>query len=394
MKKFIDEKLLERIGLGGIAAFGTWLIIFSISVYWLPSADESIRDNSGVIVFLFIAYISCFFAITNDKSDHTSPTFYFLYGSQLACAFALMWLLPINFLPILTVIWVALLPHFTTLKRSLMICLVVIIVWFVLYDYRWDERNTIFNALLYSTFYFFAIFMTYETVKAENARNEADRLNKELQATQHLLAQASRQNERTRIARDLHDLLGHHLTALIINLQVAGHISEGEAKSKIEQCHSLAKLLLSDVREAVSTLRDNQQLEFTKMLSLMCEQVPKLTIHQQIETSLSLEQMHIARALLSCIQEAITNTLKHSNANEFWIALTKTDEQLYLKLNDNGSVKNKLIMGNGLKGMQERIEELNGHFNFTIIDNALHIDIAIPTNQIAASQLPINELQS
>jgi signal transduction histidine kinase len=85
--------------------------------------------------------------------------------------------------------------------------------------------------------------------------------NAELRATRALLAESARVNERTRISRELHDLLGHHLTALSLNLEVAGHLSEGRVKEHVQQAHTLARLLLTDVREAVSQLREGGAID-------------------------------------------------------------------------------------------------------------------------------------
>jgi len=254
----------------------------------------------------------------------------------------------------------------------------VMVAWFSVYSWRWNIEGVYFEAILYSTFHFFALLMSYQTKLAENATVEAQRLNKELQATQHLLSEASRQNERTRIARDLHDLIGHHLTALIINLQVAAHESDGSAKQKVEQCHSIAKLLLNDVRDAVSTLRENQQLDFQKMLKLMVENLPKLIVHQQIKYSLVLDDLALAKTLLYCIQESLTNSLRHSGASEFWITLDREGEHLKLELVDNGQASEPLKNGNGLNGMQERVQELGGHIDFEHIHHSLAIRISIP----------------
>lgn len=241
----------------------------------------------------------------------------------------------------------------------------------------------IISGLLYGTFHFFAILMTHHARESQKANEEAQRLNKELQATQQLLAEATRQNERTRIARDLHDLLGHHLTALIINLQVATHLTKGEAKDKVDQCHSLAKLLLSDVREAVSTLRENSDLNFESMIKLMVENLPKIKVHTHIETQLQLEDLELAKALLSCIQEASTNCLKHSGANEFWITLKQENSAIHLELYDNGQINKNYLVGNGLTGMRERVEELSGTFNLNVLQNALQITIVIPLEKSA-----------
>ena len=87
------------------------------------------------------------------------------------------------------------------------------------------------------------------------ARERLAAANAELEATRELLAQSTRIAERARIARDLHDLLGHHLTALSLNLEIASHLTEGDARVRVETAQSVTKLLLGDVRGVVGALR-------------------------------------------------------------------------------------------------------------------------------------------
>jgi len=360
-----------------LAGVGTWAAVFGISLYVLFKSPD-IRINADMVVLGFIGYLLCF--LTSDDGKFTGAQRkigYLIYAAQLFFAFLILWYLPLDFLPILTIIWVANLPRFFSARQSILIMLLVVISWFSVYAIHWN-RDVFFQGILYSTFHFFAILMTLQTKKAEEASIDALRLNKELLATQDLLAQASRQNERTRIARDLHDLLGHHLTALIINLQVAGHLTDGEAKSKVEQCHSLAKLLLSDVREAVSAIRENHNLDFHKMVDLMIDNIPNLKVTSNIDTQLDLEELELAKALLSCIQEAITNSLRHSGASEFWITMKQQENNLKLELVDNGQLKGQLIQGNGLSGMKERVKEFDGELTFDSVQNAMRINISIP----------------
>ena len=114
------------------------------------------------------------------------------------------------------------------------------------------------QSLLYAGFSGFVFVTSLVARQQAQAREEQRRLNAELRATRALLAESARINERTRISRELHDLLGHHLTALSLNLEVAGHLVEGKAQEHVNQAHTLAKLLLSDVREAVSQLREER----------------------------------------------------------------------------------------------------------------------------------------
>ena len=130
---------------------------------------------------------------------------------------------------------------------------------------------------------------------------------------------ASRVNERTRISRELHDLLGHHLTALSLNLEVAGHLSEGRAKEHVQQAHTLARLLLTDVREVVSQLREDGAIDLATALLPLAENVPALDIHMDIEEPLTVDDPERAHVLLRCTQEIITNAVRHAGARNLWI---------------------------------------------------------------------------
>ena len=205
------------------------------------------------------------------------------------------------------------------------------------------------------------VFVTGYVAKLQaNARDDQRRLNAELRAARALLAENSRVGERLRISRELHDLLGHHLTALILNLEVAGHLSEGEAHVHVKQSHALAKLLLSDVREAVSEMRQDNAIDILSALAPLVESVPGLDIDFKADAGLTLDDSAVAQTLLRCIQELITNTIKHSGANRFEITLQKLDNLLILKTWDDGKGATLSKLGNGLQGMKERIADLQG----------------------------------
>ncbi len=381
------KKIEVKEQFGAIAAVFTWLSVFGIVLYWLPNANDSIKANVWLIISLFITYIGLFGAIVLQiVNSERRQAFFIVLALQLLTAYALMLLVPLSFLPILSIIWVAILPHVFSLKNSLLITLLVVITWFALYQWRWEEQNVILTALLYSTFHLFSVFMNYETVKSEKAAQEALRLNQELKAAQLLLAESSRQNERTRIARDLHDLLGHHLTALSINLQVAQHLTEGEAHKKVSQCHSLAKLLLSDVREAVSSIRSSDSVQFEALIDATNDLFPSLSINKQIGFQFSLEQLDIAQALLNCTQELVTNAVKHGHANNVWLTLKQDIGTIVFEFYDDGQGPSDWQEGNGIKGMRERIALVGG----TLAIDTQQIDstnknvvtrICIPQNQ-------------
>ena len=190
---------------------------------------------------------------------------------------------------------------------------------------------------------------------------------------------ASQQQERTRIARDLHDVLGHHLTALTINLQVAGHLTQGDAKAKVDQCHQIAKLLLSDVREAVSALREQQQFSIYQALEKLLTAVPGVKVCWDCPQHLELADVKVAQQLLLIVQEALTNSLRHSQATEFYLSVKAVDGFLQLTIDDNGNVAPDWKPGNGLTGMKERVASCAGTLVWQIKDNHFNLQVILPS---------------
>ncbi len=297
---------------------------------------------------------------------------------QLVSAFGVALFLPYSFLAIYTIVWIAMAASFYSLRTTMGLLAGLLLAWYLLLSNWGSQTNAIFTVILYGTFHLFALLTARNAHEAEEARAQVEALNRELMATQHLLAEASRQSERTRIARDLHDLLGHHLTALSLNLQIAEHLSSGEAKRKVAESRALARLLLSDVREAVSTLRTEAAVDFRRAISLLVDSAPGLDVKLDIEDGLEIDDVEIAETLLRCVQESITNTLRHSGASRSWIRVWREDDRLMLEVGDDGTLDGTLTEGNGLTGMRERLDRIRGSLTLGRAESALKVHVEIP----------------
>ncbi|MEL7298295.1 MAG: sensor histidine kinase [Pseudomonadota bacterium] len=345
------------------AALFTWLVASGTVLYEI--ATSSGLQYAGLLeptAVLLLVYLVAMVAACND---HWSVSRRRIANAvQLASVVGMAYLVPINYLPIYTIIWIAMAAGLYSSRACFVLMIVLSFAWYAVWEYHWFYNGAGFSAALYATFHAFAVLSSLSARRAEQARDETQALYRELVATQHLLSEASRQNERTRIARNLHDLVGHHLTALSINLQIAERKTDGEAKASIQQSRALAKLLLSDVREAVSTLRDESELDFRRALDLIVENVPQLNISLDIDPGLHIDDVEIADAVLRCIQEAITNTLRHANATMMTVKLWQQDGALRFAVQDNGSGATALREGNGLTGMRERLRGVGGEIAF------------------------------
>jgi len=204
-------------------------------------------------------------------------------------------------------------------------------------------------------------FMSSVVAKRQNtARDELRMVNSELRATQALLEENTRIAERVRIARELHDLVGHHLTALTLNLEVVTHLVDGKVLGHVQQAHSLAKLLLVDVREVVSVMREGDKVNLAAALNTLIEGVPKPIIHLDLPAEEVMAAPQRAQVLLRCVQEMITNSVRHARARNMWIRLSMTREGFAMSARDDGIGTRTVVAGNGLNGMSERLKQLGG----------------------------------
>ena len=257
---------------------------------------------------------------------------------------------------------------------------------------RWlgfPPMEALMQSMLYAGFSGFVFVVSLVALQQAQAREEQRRLNAELRATRALLADSARVNERTRISRELHDLLGHHLTALSLNLEVAGHLSEGRVREHVQQAHTLARLLLTDVREAVSQLREGGAIDLGAALRPLAENVPKLAIEMDIEQLLTVDDPERAHVLLRCAQEAITNAVRHAGASRLWLAARRDGHNIVLQVRDDGRGSDQVLPGNGLRGLGERLRQHGGRLDIaTRRGQGFQLTITLPVAPNAATRLP------
>lgn len=362
-----------------IAAFITWGIIFALSVYFMTRMSIEQPSIYFQVSALFLMYAASFLVLAQDSV----LGFRFAYQrtaalmTMLLSAFLLGFLLQFDFLSILTIIWAAVISYYVSLRRAISTVVIVVLLWFAMISYQQNQLHWI-QAILYGSFHMFALLLATSNKRERGIAEALHHKNAELQATQTLLTEVSKQAERTRIARDLHDLLGHHLTALTIKLQVASRLSEGEAKSQVDECHAVAKLLLSDVREAVSSLRESGSIDFTQAVRLLADKIPKPKVHLTVDDSFFVENITKAQTLLRCVQETITNSMKHSGAENLWINMSRKNAELTVKIVDDGDIDNNWQKGNGIRGMEERLSECGGSLSLSLSDRSLQTVLTVP----------------
>jgi signal transduction histidine kinase len=348
---------------------------------------------------LFALNVLCFFTFTSAWTEGSRRRQLSLLWLEASAIVALYFLVDISFVAILGIVWIVQATEIFPIRTTGWLLLGSVAVFSLGQIFHWGDESLMLaltGSVTLGLFHVFAVIATHRARREQELREETAALNRELLATRELLSEHSRQSERLRIARDLHDLLGHHLTAQILQLEVATHITDGAGRQKVEQALALGKLLLSDLRTAVSELREDEPINFKDAVRKLVSDIPGIEV--ELDFTAALGEIDLAQTLLRCTREALTNVLRHSGASRCVISFSQNSNNDYLlDVQDNGGKRHKIVAGNGLKGIKERIAEAGGSARWqfgpqgfccrsTCPDTALMLIAAAPVN-VACSVL-------
>lgn len=219
-------------------------------------------------------------------------------------------------------------------------------------------------------FIFFAVttimssMLVFYTLYSRNV----ERSNQSLKLSQQEVQRLAQSAERERIGRDLHDVLGHTLSLIVMKSELASRLFERDpnaAITQIREVENVARDALGQIRTAVAGIKlagleaelANARLSLLSADIQLHYQLAQIELSSEVETVLAL-----------AVREAVTNIIRHSNAQHVEIELIKNKNTLQLQISDDG--KNKLVVpGHGLSGMRERLELLGGRLE---IDSGPH----------------------
>lgn len=364
------------------AAIITWLAFSGVQIRASSFSHGSASVETGLVTLSLIWFIVFF--LQAQSAEHSRSNY---------CRLGLMWLtialneiiVPNGFTPGLAVLWVALLPWYLPERWVYWSIIPALLPFSLMMLIDGLHINNILMLVVCGTFQFFAIFAMSKARSESLARQALALTHEQLIAAQSRLSLQAADDERLRIARDLHDSLGHHLTALVIQLQVAEYQAAEVQKPQLAHCHQLAKQLLHEIRHAVTHLRQPMQPNLAEQCRVLAGNFPQLSIKSNIATDFVLDP--VSTALLAKVtQEAVTNTARHGQATNAQVSVWFHDEVVCYRYADNGVLSTwPLVEGNGLTGMRERIEQAGGKLYLTAqaqgknpAQLSLQIDIELP----------------
>jgi signal transduction histidine kinase len=351
-----DEPQRPRAGLGWAIAFAAFGICFAAGVGralgrrpgsppWIPLALMTLQLGAVVAMILLLC-------------DGFEGTLLVLIAIQLA---GVVELVP-------GMVWIA--------GQSLILAAAITI--------HWSPGPALSLTPPYLGFQLLAFFVVRSLRGESAARRELALALGELRATQALLADGARAAERLRIARELHDALGHHLVILGLHLEAALQSAGEPALAEVRAARTLGRLLLTDLGEVVSAQRRDSceggegGVDLGRALADLVREIPWPRVHLEVGGTVEVADPAVAHALLRCAQEMVTNAVKHSGAANLWLRLAGEDGVLVLAARDDGAGAPELREGNGLRGLRERLSALGGELRIAGAAPGFPVEASVP----------------
>jgi len=357
-----------------LAALVTWTAV-AVSMRFLQPEDQLLGwALLGTWLSAFVA--QALMGINQDVRRR--PVFIALLALELAVSLALIKLDPrVGAAQVLLVIWTAQVAVHS-MRVAVAAMLVVDVVYYLLLrdaGYRSPLSVTVINL----GFQMFAAICAYYAVSAEQARDRLARVNADLLATRALLADAARDAERLRVARELHDVAGHKLTALTLNLRALAADPAFAQKQELAVAQRMTAELLGDIRGVVQALRDASGLDLATALRALAAPMPRPALELSIAPDVQVNDPAVAEAVLRLVQEALTNSARHAEAEHVRVQLRRDGARLAVQVEDDGVLRGAIREGNGLSGMRERLAAAGGTLALsTTARGALRIDASLP----------------
>ncbi len=228
---------------------------------------------------------------------------------------------------------------------------------------------------------FFAVVVGTSNFFIARQKRSDDKLRRAHDEIEQLAALA----ERERIARDLHDVLGHTLSVIVLKAELAGRLMERDpqrAAQEIADVERTARTALSEVRQAIGGYRSQglaAEVELARNtlqaagVALACEStLPKLTAAEETVLCLAL-------------REAVTNIVRHAHATHCLLRFATTEDRYHSVLIEDNGTHPMQQEGNGLRGMRERVQALGGRFSICT-DHGTTLLIELPVTVTAARE--------
>ncbi|WP_222708674.1 sensor histidine kinase [Paenibacillus sp. N3.4] len=238
---------------------------------------------------------------------------------------------------------------------------------FTMYTLKANPENALFSYL--SMFVLVFMFRVHS-----DERKKGQLLTTELVAANAKLKEITIVKERTRIAQELHDSIGHGLVALRMHLEFAGNMVDTDpqkSKEVMTKALTISHKSITDLRKAVAVLKENSfqnNMELGESLKEMVDALQmkgRLNILLHVDEAVEYTNLDIKKGIYNTVREAMTNGLKHGKAEHIQIHITKYGNRIRVTIENDGEGCKHIVKSHGLIGIEERIRSLDGTVQFS-----------------------------
>lgn len=328
----ITERWLRIIG------FSAWLVAGSTSFVRFATGGQ----GAAVWLVAYIAFGGVFFAGSDRRASRMRRIVCLVVQGLLAVTLAMLGM-P-HFEGALMALVAGQLPLVVPVWAAAMWALAQVPPLFLSVRGRYAEVETFKSISSYLAFSAFAIAVVHLFQSERRAR-----------------VGLALERERVRISRELHDVLGHHLAALKIHLDLARRKADEASRAPLADAHEIAQDMLVAVRQTVVEMEAERSVNLREQLQQIAKKGVEPSIDLEFARGIVIEDPAFAHVALRCVQEAVTNVRKHAVATRVKVAVSPDGDDVLITVEDNGTKAGaKIEEGSGLRGMRGRVEELGG----------------------------------
>ena len=340
------------------ASYAAWLAVWlSVSaVYGRPDAGFPALADALLFAWL-LCWLSCLLDDLIPRRIHNVAVVALTGMTAVA-----LWFLPAGTTPILLILLAAQLTDRLSTPWLAVALLAVNLYFGGVLVGVWGAslQSASLTLLGMGGFQLFAVMVLVYARKAERMAEDLKTVNARLLATRSLLGETARDQERLRLSRELHDVAGHKLTALKLNLRGLARRLDEDAAKEVDRATGLADELLHDLRSVVRHLRETEGIDLAESLREVARPFPRPRLELHLDEHARIPRAEQAETMLRVVQESLTNAARHGPAEILRVHLERKADRLILSVEDDGRLGIEVRPGNGLTGMRERLAELGG----------------------------------